>query len=259
MSGRGAGLGVPPGDLEAAAAPSRETARETARETRRQAGPALSGKPLSGKCLAAQPDARARRLFAATYAATGSLAAAARAACLGPAQARRLRARLFPAGTACASAQNTPGKDMPGKDMPAQDMPAQDMPAQDMPGKPDQPVQAAQERPVRREAAPEARARVRQAEALARRARALEAEALRRALRGVSVPVFHQGREVGRTVKHSDSLLMFLLRALVPERYGRAAEKAEDGGERDGGEAGAELFTVGLRLDFSEVDGDSAP
>lgn len=48
---------------------------------------------------------------------------------------------------------------------------------------------------------------------------ALESEAVRRALSGVAVPVFHQGRECGSTVKHSDQLLMFLLKTLKPSRY----------------------------------------
>ena len=49
---------------------------------------------------------------------------------------------------------------------------------------------------------------------------ALESEAVRRALEGVAVPVFHQGKECGNTVKHSDTLLMFLLKTLSPARYG---------------------------------------
>ena len=48
---------------------------------------------------------------------------------------------------------------------------------------------------------------------------ALESEAVRRALSGVEVPVFPQGRECGNTVKHSDQLLMFLLKTLKPSRY----------------------------------------
>lgn len=55
---------------------------------------------------------------------------------------------------------------------------------------------------------------------------ALESEAVRRALSGVSVPVFHQGRECGSTVKHSDQLLMFLLKTLKPERYAGGREGA---------------------------------
>ncbi|OIO01942.1 MAG: hypothetical protein AUJ49_06960 [Desulfovibrionaceae bacterium CG1_02_65_16] len=58
-----------------------------------------------------------------------------------------------------------------------------------------------------------------------RAAEALESEAVRRALSGVAVPVFHQGRECGSTVKHSDQLLMFLLKTLRPERYGATREE----------------------------------
>jgi len=56
---------------------------------------------------------------------------------------------------------------------------------------------------------------------------ALETEAVRRALSGVSVPVFHQGRECGNTVKHSDQLLMFLLKTLRPERYAAGKEPVQ--------------------------------
>lgn len=55
---------------------------------------------------------------------------------------------------------------------------------------------------------------------------ALESEAVRRALSGVAVPVFHQGRECGSTVKHSDQLLMFLLKTLKPSRYACGKESA---------------------------------
>ena len=104
-------------------------------------------------------NARQTLLFHKTFAATGSVSAAARAAEITTAQARRLRQTTTP----------------------------------DAPDAPD-PVQAA----------------------LA----ALESEAVRRALEGVAVPVFHQGRECGSTVKHSDTLLMFLLKTLNPARYG---------------------------------------
>jgi len=60
---------------------------------------------------------------------------------------------------------------------------------------------------------------------------ALESEAVRRALEGVAVPVFHQGKECGSTVKHSDTLLMFLLKTLSPARYA-AAPAAPSGGAR---------------------------
>lgn len=80
---------------------------------------------------------------------------------------------------------------------------------------------------------------------------ALESEAVRRALSGVAVPVFHQGRECGSTVKHSDQLLMFLLKALRPERYGGGKEAAP----------AAPLRTFALELDLSaagELAGDLA-
>lgn len=59
---------------------------------------------------------------------------------------------------------------------------------------------------------------------LERAVAALESEAVRRALSGVSLPVYHQGRECGSTVKHSDQLLMFLLKTLKPERYAGGKE-----------------------------------
>ena len=47
----------------------------------------------------------------------------------------------------------------------------------------------------------------------------LEQEAMRRAKDGVSQPVYHQGKEVGTIQKYSDILLIFMLRALKPEKY----------------------------------------
>jgi len=72
--------------------------------------------------------------------------------------------------------------------------------------------------PCRRKPEPEAD--------LERAVAALESEAVRRALSGVAVPVFHQGRECGSTVKHSDQLLMFLLKTLKPGRYAGGKESA---------------------------------
>lgn len=127
-------------------------------------------------------NARKRRLFWNTFAATGGLAPAARAAGLTLAEARRLR-----------------------RDAPA------------APG-----GEAAQEDAD-----------------LERAIAALESEAVRRALEGVEIPVFHQGRECGSTVKHSDTLLMFLLKTLRPERYA------------GGREAGAQARPVVLDIDLS--------
>jgi len=133
-------------------------------------------------------NARQTLLFHKTFAATGSLCAAARAAEISTAQARRLRQDASPDG----------------------------------PGAPD-PVQAA--------------------------VAALESEAVRRALEGVAVPVFHQGRECGSTVKHSDTLLMFLLKTLNPARYGAAHPAGAANGA-----AGLQREPVLLDLDLSAAE-----
>jgi len=132
-------------------------------------------------------NARKKRLFRQTFAATQSLAAAARAAEVTLAEARKLRAEEPPADSAAADEQ---------------------------------------------------------AADLERATAALESEAVRRALEGVEIPVFHQGRECGSTVKHSDQLLMFLLKTLKPERYA------------GGREAGAPQRPVVLDIDLSAAEGE---
>jgi transposase-like protein len=47
----------------------------------------------------------------------------------------------------------------------------------------------------------------------------LEAEMLRRGVEGVEEPVFHGGVEVGTIRRYSDTLLIFALKGLRPERY----------------------------------------
>lgn len=47
----------------------------------------------------------------------------------------------------------------------------------------------------------------------------LEEEAMRRATEGVERVIYHNGKEVGRERKHSDTLLIFLLKARRPETY----------------------------------------
>lgn len=47
----------------------------------------------------------------------------------------------------------------------------------------------------------------------------LEAEADRRAKTGTLKPVFYQGKEVGKVREFSDTLLMFRLKALRPDKY----------------------------------------
>lgn len=160
--------------------------------------------------MPSRAPSRATRIFHQTLAATGSMAAAARAANIPLAEARRLRALPVPPGL--AARLSAPGEG-------------------------------------------DGAGAARVAAAVA----ALEAEALRRALEGVSEPVFHQGRECGSKVKHSDTLLMFLLKTLRPERYGpatarREAENGEEGdpeGAEEGGHDPGALGAFVLDLDLS--------
>ncbi len=48
----------------------------------------------------------------------------------------------------------------------------------------------------------------------------LDAEARRRAVIGIDKPVFYKGEVVGSITKYSDSLLMFLLKAHRPQKFG---------------------------------------
>lgn len=57
----------------------------------------------------------------------------------------------------------------------------------------------------------------------------LEIEADRRASLGVDEPVFFQGRACGKVKKYSDTLLMFRLKALAPEKYRERQEIKHDG------------------------------
>ena len=69
------------------------------------------------------------------------------------------------------------------------------------------------------------------ADALEEAADRLEMEAFRRAVTGVGEDRFFKGSVVGEVTRYSDSLLMFLLRARRPARFGpRPAAEAEDTG-----------------------------
>lgn len=50
----------------------------------------------------------------------------------------------------------------------------------------------------------------------------LENEALRRALKGTEEHVFYKGEITGAKTKYSDALLIALLKAHCPEKYGKA-------------------------------------
>ncbi len=73
------------------------------------------------------------------------------------------------------------------------------------------------------------------ADALEEAADRLEMEAFRRAVKGVDEDRFFQGSVVGEVTRYSDSLLMFLLRARRPERFGprQMPENADTGVEND--------------------------
>lgn len=47
----------------------------------------------------------------------------------------------------------------------------------------------------------------------------LEEEARRRAVQGVEEVVYYQGKEVGRQLRYSDNLLMFMLKGERPEKF----------------------------------------
>lgn len=58
----------------------------------------------------------------------------------------------------------------------------------------------------------------------------LEDELVRRAYKGVREPIFYKGEEVATVTKYSDTLLMFALKAVKPEKY---REPKADDGEKD--------------------------
>lgn len=47
----------------------------------------------------------------------------------------------------------------------------------------------------------------------------LEAEAYRRAVTGTDEPVIQRGQEVGKIRRYSDSLLIFLMKGMMPDKY----------------------------------------
>ena len=73
------------------------------------------------------------------------------------------------------------------------------------------------------------------ADALDEAADRLEMEAFRRAVQGVGEDRFFQGSVVGEVTRYSDSLLMFLLRARRPARFGAGVnmDTSDTGMEND--------------------------
>lgn len=53
----------------------------------------------------------------------------------------------------------------------------------------------------------------------------MEAEARRRAIEGVEVPIYWQGARVGTKQQYSDTLMIFLLKGELPDKYKERAEQ----------------------------------
>lgn len=75
--------------------------------------------------------------------------------------------------------------------------------------------------------------RLRYKKALRLGTKALEDEAIRRAFVGVSKPIFQYGELVGYEKRYSDTLLMFMLKALAPNKYKERTLQEQTG--KDGG------------------------
>jgi hypothetical protein len=58
----------------------------------------------------------------------------------------------------------------------------------------------------------------------------LESEARRRAVEGVEKPVFHKGVICGTVQEYSDTLLIFLMKGALPEKYRERMEHSGPGG-----------------------------
>lgn len=69
----------------------------------------------------------------------------------------------------------------------------------------------------------------RYAEAQALLADQMEAAAFKRGVQGVDKPVYWQGMEVGQIKEYSDTLLVKLLQAKLPEQYGTARHTLDVG------------------------------
>ncbi len=57
----------------------------------------------------------------------------------------------------------------------------------------------------------------------------LEQEARRRAIQGVGEPVFYKGEECGTIQRYSDTLLIFLLKGALPDKYKDRVQQEQSG------------------------------
>ena len=81
----------------------------------------------------------------------------------------------------------------------------------------------------------------------------LEQEIRRRAVSGVDEPVFYQGKECGTVKKYSDTLLIFLAKGAMPQKY-RDNVKMELTGQNGGG-VEVELTSAELERKIKELLG----
>lgn len=82
--------------------------------------------------------------------------------------------------------------------------------------------------------------------------KALEDEAIRRAYKGVRKPVYQGGKLVGHERRYSDTLLMFMLKALAPNKYKERVANEQTG--KDGGPIQNE-YKVNVNFnDFTKKD-----
>lgn len=86
-------------------------------------------------------------------------------------------------------------------------------------------------------------------EALCLAIESFEVEAARRAKDGVLVPVYQGGKAVGAIRKYSDLLLIFLLRAMNPEKYRDSSEHLHFAGQPNASDAEALRMSIQKKLE----------
>lgn len=86
----------------------------------------------------------------------------------------------------------------------------------------------------------------------------LEMEARRRAYDGIDEPVFYKGEECGTTRRHSDPLIIFLMKANNPKKYGGIAGSKNEGGVRLPATGSMRITEVVVEMPQDGDEGDDA-
>lgn len=84
----------------------------------------------------------------------------------------------------------------------------------------------------------------------------LEAEARRRAVEGTVRPVFYQGEEVGGIREYSDTLLIFLLKGALPEKYAERTKTEHSGNVGLHGTPFSGMTLDEIAAEVGDADGD---